>query len=217
MSHIELRRMLRNLDSQDDLRSWNSQNHQCMVCTVNLREHEAVYHAPLLSDLERLIYTGDAIFNHFDEVWPNLYLGDAWIAKNKPLLHELGITHILNVAHGSFNVNTGSDFYCDLPIYYYGIEAYDDPCFDLSPFFTPAASFIKAGMDFLGGKVLVNCGMGISRAASIVIAYLMIHENMSLIDAIKVVTSKRNINPNKGFLEQLIELEKWLHQRRTQL
>ncbi|XP_075071363.1 dual specificity phosphatase 29-like isoform X2 [Mixophyes fleayi] len=193
MSHIELRRMLRNLDSQDDLRSWNSQNHQCMVCTVNLREHEAVYHAPLLSDLER------------------------WIAKNKPLLHELGITHILNVAHGSFNVNTGSDFYCDLPIYYYGIEAYDDPCFDLSPFFTPAASFIKAGMDFLGGKVLVNCGMGISRAASIVIAYLMIHENMSLIDAIKVVTSKRNINPNKGFLEQLIELEKWLHQRRTQL
>ncbi len=53
--------------------------------------------------------------------------------------------------------------------------------------------------------------MGLSRSSTLVLAYLMIHENMTLVDAIKAVSVNRNICPNSGFLEQLRELDKELH------
>lgn len=53
--------------------------------------------------------------------------------------------------------------------------------------------------------------MGLSRSSTLVLAYLMIHENMTLVDAIKAVSANRNISPNAGFLEQLRELDKELH------
>lgn len=64
---------------------------------------------------------------------------------------------------------------------------------------------------WLAGKVLVHCAMGLSRSSTLVLAYLMICENMTLVDAIKAVSSNRNISPNAGFLEQLRELDKELH------
>lgn len=57
------------------------------------------------------------------------------------------------------------------------------------------------------GKVLVHCAMGLSRSSSLVLAYLMIHENVTLADAIKAVSAHRNVSPNEGFLEQLRELD----------
>lgn len=57
------------------------------------------------------------------------------------------------------------------------------------------------------GKVLVHCAMGISRSATLVLAFLMICEDMSLADAIQAVRSHRGICPNSGFLEQLRELD----------
>lgn len=53
--------------------------------------------------------------------------------------------------------------------------------------------------------------MGLSRSSSLVLAYLMIHENMTLVDALKVVGANRNVSPNNGFLEQLRELDLKLH------
>lgn len=64
---------------------------------------------------------------------------------------------------------------------------------------------------WLAGKVFVHCAMGLSRSSTLVLAYLMIHENMTLVDAIKAVSANRNISPNAGFLEQLRELDKELH------
>jgi len=58
------------------------------------------------------------------------------------------------------------------------------------------------------GKTLVYCGLGISRSATFVIAYLMMYERMTLIDAYKHVQKKRPIIcPNVGFFRQLIEIE----------
>lgn len=63
----------------------------------------------------------------------------------------------------------------------------------------------------LAGNVLVHCAMGLSRSSSLVLAYLMIDENLTLVDAIKAVAANRNICPNAGFLEQLRDLDKQLH------
>jgi protein-tyrosine phosphatase len=48
---------------------------------------------------------------------------------------------------------------------------------------------------------------GVSRSASIVLAYLVKHGGMSLSDAIRHIQSKRAIRPNRGFFEQLKQFE----------
>ncbi|MBN3312278.1 DS13B phosphatase, partial [Atractosteus spatula] len=49
--------------------------------------------------------------------------------------------------------------------------------------------------------------MGISRSAALVLAFLMICENLTLVDAIKTVRKHRDVCPNSGFLSQLRELD----------
>ncbi|NWU62430.1 DS13B phosphatase, partial [Pterocles burchelli] len=175
----------------------------------------ASYETPEISDLQRLFWSRGGSDNHVDQVWPNIYLGDAWAARSKTTLQSLNITHILNAADGPYSINTGAKYYEDLQIEYYGVEAFDDPAFDLSIFFYDAANFIGKALNTSGGKVFVHCAMGVSRSASLVLAFLMIHENMTLVDAVKTVSAHRNICPNSGFLSQLRDLDIKLNEERT--
>ena len=61
------------------------------------------------------------------------------------------------------------------------------------------------------GKVLVHCHQGRSRSAAVVLAYLMLKHEMTLLDAIKTLRERRWIWPNDGFLNQLIELNVQLY------
>jgi protein-tyrosine phosphatase len=64
------------------------------------------------------------------------------------------------------------------------------------------------------GKVLVHCHAGISRSSTIILAYLIKHQNMSFEDALAHAQTKRTkINPNPGFRKQLKEFEKSLNQK----
>jgi len=61
-------------------------------------------------------------------------------------------------------------------------------------------------------QVLVNCFAGISRSATIVIAYLMYKNKWDVYTALAYVRSKRFIiNPNYGFICQLYNLQDKLH------
>uniref|UniRef100_A0A452GEP4 Dual specificity protein phosphatase n=1 Tax=Equus caballus TaxID=9796 RepID=A0A452GEP4_HORSE len=131
-------------------------------------------------------------------------------------LQKAGFTHVLNAAHGRWNVDTGPEYYRDMAIEYHGVEADDLPTFDLSVFFYPAAAFIHAALGSDHNKILVHCVMGRSRSATLVLAYLMIHRNMTLVDAIQQVAKNRCVLPNRGFLKQLRELDKQLVQQRRQ-
>lgn len=65
-------------------------------------------------------------------------------------------------------------------------------------------------------RVLVHCIQGISRSVSMVIAYLITKEGFNLKDAYQLVKSKRFLaRPNKGFLNQLIILEKKIYGTNT--
>jgi len=65
-----------------------------------------------------------------------------------------------------------------------------------------------------GTKVLVHCKMGISRSASVVIAYVMKAKNWNLTKSFAFVKNKRNcIKPNENFLKQLEVYEGILNAR----
>jgi Leucine-rich repeat (LRR) protein len=62
-----------------------------------------------------------------------------------------------------------------------------------------------------GNKCIVHCQKGMSRSASIVIAYMMKYHNMVYYDAFYYVKTRRDcINPNPGFRKQLMAFEKQL-------
>lgn len=55
--------------------------------------------------------------------------------------------------------------------------------------------------------VFVHCYMGKSRSVTIILAYLITHQNFSLNDAYQHIKSIRKICPNIGFIKKLISYE----------
>lgn len=86
---------------------------------------------------------------------------------------------------------------------YLNIRVYDDEKTDLLKHWDNTFKYItKARKD--GSKVLVHCKMGVSRSASVVIAYAMKAYDWDLQKALKHVKEKRNcIKPNNSFISQL--------------
>lgn len=173
------------------------------------------YSTPGGYELEKILNRGSVAYTHVNEVWPNVFIGDEETAKDKYKLKRLGITHILNAAEGTWNsVDTGPGYYSDMDIVYYGVVAEDVATFDLSQYFFSAAQFIQKTLSNSQNKLLVHCVMGRSRSATLFLAYLMICENMTVVNAIEHVKKRRRIIPNWGFLKQLRELDQHLLEKR---
>ncbi|XP_031216972.1 dual specificity protein phosphatase 13 [Mastomys coucha] len=164
---------------------------------------------PSILQLEELLRAGRASCSRVDEVWPNLFIGDAATANNRFELWKLGITHVLNAAHGGLYCQGGPDFYGS-SVSYLGIPAHDLPDFNISSYFSSAADFIHRALTTPGAKVLVHCVVGVSRYATLVLAYLMLRQQLSLQQAINTVRERRWIFPNRGFLRQLCQLDQQL-------
>ncbi|NWR27755.1 DUS27 phosphatase, partial [Tachuris rubrigastra] len=175
----------------------------------------SLFNTPCVMDLQRALVKDrletprDAV----DEVWPNVFIAEKSVAVNKSRLKRLGITHVLNAAHGT-GVYTGPSFYNGLNIQYLGIEVDDFPDMDISKHFRPAAEFLDEALLTYRGRVLVSSEMGISRSAVLVAAYLMIYHHMTILEALMTLRKKRAIYPNDGFLKQLRELNEQLLEER---
>ncbi|XP_042315726.1 serine/threonine/tyrosine-interacting-like protein 2 [Sceloporus undulatus] len=178
----------------------------------------SLFNTPCVMDLQRALVKDrlESPRDAIDEVWPNIFIAEKSVAVNKGRLKRIGITHILNAAHGT-GVYTGPDFYNGMDIQYLGIEVDDFPDMDISKHFRQAAEFLDEALLTYKGKVLVSSEMGISRSAVLVAAYLMIFHHMTILEALMTIRKKRAIYPNDGFLKQLRELnEKLLEERQEE-
>ncbi|XP_049645191.1 dual specificity protein phosphatase 13-like [Suncus etruscus] len=164
---------------------------------------------PSVLELEELLRAGKVSCSRVDEVWPNLYIGDAVTANNRFELWKLGITHVLNAAHGGLYCQGSPDFY-GTSVTYLGVPAHDLPDFDISTYFSSAADFIHQALCTPGAKVLVHCVVGVSRSATLVLAFLMLRQQLTLRQAVIAVRQHRWIFPNRGFLRQLCRLDREL-------
>ncbi|XP_051283809.1 serine/threonine/tyrosine-interacting-like protein 2 isoform X1 [Dicentrarchus labrax] len=173
------------------------------------------YNTPCVLDIQRAMVQDrmEAPINPVDEVWPNIFIAEKSVAVNKARLKRMGITHILNTAHGT-GVYTGESFYGGMNIQYMGIEVDDFPDADISVHFRPTAEFLDEALLTHKGKVLVVSMMGVSRSAVLVASYLMIFQHMTIMEALTSMRKKRAINPNEGFLKQLRELNENLMEER---
>ena len=128
-------------------------------------------------------------------------------------LKKANIVGIVNCAPCTPNFHRDNNIaYCNVPVN-------DIEGANISTFFDGAITFLQHMLQ--KGSVLVHCQMGISRSATIVIAYLMKVHQMSLTDAYFECKRKRPmIRPNDGFWNQLLQYEQHLqeikHHRNTE-
>ncbi|XP_028809505.1 dual specificity protein phosphatase 10 isoform X2 [Denticeps clupeoides] len=139
-------------------------------------------------------------------ILPFLYLGNERDAQDLGLMQHLNVGYILNVT-------------THLPLYHYDLglfnykrlPATDSNKQNLRQYFEEAFEFIEEAQQ-AGQGLLIHCQAGVSRSATIVIAYLMKHSWMTMTDAYKFVKTRRPIiSPNLNFMGQLLEFEEDLN------
>ena len=142
------------------------------------------------------------------------------MACEHSLLQENEVTHILNVAsfNTQFTVDRGPGVYAVNGLFVYKhVSIMDHPDTDIISHFDECFAFIDTALD-AGGRVLVHCMAGVSRAASIVIGYLMKVKDMDFQTAFNHVKAKRpHIRPNDGFMHQLQNYGSQLSQQKHNL
>ncbi|ELU13834.1 hypothetical protein CAPTEDRAFT_83446, partial [Capitella teleta] len=141
-------------------------------------------------------------------VLPWLYLGNAFHAAQVVRLRELGITALLNVAASTPFLRSPAHSSAAPPAFHYKHLSIDDTSTsNISMWFPEAFAFIEETRRNQG-VVLVHCHAGISRSATICIAYLMRHQCLTLDQAHDFLHTRRSrIAPNLNFMWQLLEYE----------
>mmetsp|Transcript_89717 Transcript_89717/g.159448 ORF Transcript_89717/g.159448 Transcript_89717/m.159448 type:complete len:798 (+) Transcript_89717:111-2504(+) len=139
------------------------------------------------------------------EVLPGaLFISSYQVASDEAELRKRNITHI---------VNTAADI-CDscFPDKFQYLTYYlkDANSEEISLLFYRTLEWIHDAIS-KGGRVLVHCREGVSRSATMIIAYLMWRLNLSFEQAHERIRQVRPIcNPNTGFTCQLLQLAKRL-------
>jgi dual specificity MAP kinase phosphatase len=141
------------------------------------------------------------------------YLGNLNHASNALMLKALGITHVVSMGESALTPPRPAPFSLfsrssptstsSSPTNSLWLEerlgsisvldmknVADDGIDSIRPYIDQALAFIDEAR-WSGGKVLVHCRVGVSRSASIVIAYLMKHVELDLASAYLLTRSRR--------------------------
>jgi protein-tyrosine phosphatase len=153
---------------------------------------------------ERLmVYNALPLQKKAQKIVDNLYLGPLQIAENEDDISNLGLTAILSVLgfaqNEDFN-HTSSG----VKRMWVCVEDRVESEATMRTSLPDAVATIHHWISAENEVVYVHCQSGISRSATVVIAYIMKHHGLSLMDSYKLVFDARPvINPNDGFFRAL--------------
>lgn len=159
-----------------------------------------------------MAYMYEVMRPEVDEVFPNLYIGNLKGILSIELLKKLSITHVLNLAAGTNNLgqpNVDPSLFEDI---HYEEVVMNDFCIledggvQFGKFKKCADMVNKFFSSRENANVVVNCFAGLSRSSSTVLSYLILHQNMSAVDALKAVKTKRDILPNSYNLANVAKI-----------
>ncbi|XP_072247793.1 dual specificity protein phosphatase 14 [Leuresthes tenuis] len=162
----------------------------------------------LPATVPRLLPENGSLLGGIAQITPNLFLSRGNVASNRSLLLSKGITCVVNATIELPNFNWPHMEYVKVPLA-------DMPHSPISLYFDSVADKIHS-VGRKRGAVLVHCAAGVSRSASLCLAYLMKYHRVSLAEAHAWIKARRPvIRPNGGFWRQLIEYERKLFGRNS--
>ena len=153
-----------------------------------------------------LDFSVDLRESFFTQLTPNLYLG---ARPSQERIHELkgaGVTHVVSCLKEDVRSQMA---FLERDFRHLFLDVHDGIHEDIAGTFSQFFDFAEAATaSDPDAKLFVHCEVGVSRSATLVIAWLMRTEAMSFFDALSRVRSKRfQVLPNIGFASQLQRLE----------
>ncbi|MEO0236820.1 MAG: dual specificity protein phosphatase [candidate division WOR-3 bacterium] len=144
-------------------------------------------------------YHNSDLVDPITQINQEIFLGQSRTTEYVEILRNLGITHIVSIGQ-SPHPNTLTANFARFILY----DIKDENTENILYYFPSIFHFMRQAIRE-GGKIYVHCVMGISRSATIVIAFLRANGYFdSLQDAYNYVKNRRPwINPNEGFKTQL--------------
>lgn len=139
-------------------------------------------------------------YDYLHQIIPNLYLGGIQAGWNPFILEAYNIQAVLQILPTEPPSTVEHIDRLVVPIE-------DDSGENIKYIFNQSFYWIESQLN-ANRKVLVHCFAGVSRSATIVIAYLMRKFSWEYEKALEYVQEKRKcIDPNIGFLQQLQQYE----------
>ena len=134
------------------------------------------------------------------QIEPHLFVSGYQAARDLQLLKDHSIHHVINLtAHRFRNLHQDA-------VNYSSFVFSDHENFNLTTELGPVLDIIKRHVD-AKENILVHCQKGISRAPSVVMAFLIKERGLSYEEALKTIQSKNPESyPNWGFLNHLKNL-----------
>ena len=131
-----------------------------------------------------------------DKITDKVYLGDCFGAEKEEQIKEHNIKRVLSC------MGNLSPKYKDQSIVQKIIKISDFPESNIMQYFKDSIKFIDESE-----KVFVHCFAGVSRSATLVIAYFMWKDKKSFKESLEFIQKHRIVTPNAGFRKQLLILE----------
>ncbi|EGG19976.1 hypothetical protein DFA_07090 [Cavenderia fasciculata] len=133
-----------------------------------------------------------------NRIFPGFYISSLASIK-RDILDDHQITHVLSVMN-DYKPKWPKMYKCKV------VDIYDSYTVDIKKHFEDTFTFIEEGRR--EGAVLVHCFAGMSRSATVCIAYMMKKLGITYQDAYEILKEARDIiDPNDGFVKQLAEYE----------
>ena len=145
-----------------------------------------------------------------DLVYDNVYIGNQASANSERLLLSYRIGTVISLLMPDERDPSTVSLYHKLRVKCFNFDVDDDPTTNISKHFKECKQIIKRfACEKRTGRpnVLVHCHGGVSRSASILIAYGILNNDWTFLESYYHVHEARGaIYPNDGFIDQLRDL-----------